>query len=101
MKRETKVYNDAWYKVEYEHKDTMLMFKAYKILGMCEDETQNDYNSKPAIGGFIKWDGCCEFEHSEHYCGFGGVKQHYLLMHHVFNHAKEVFDNDQFNDFDL
>ena len=89
MKNEIKFYKDIWYKVEYEIRDVVLDFKAYKIIGF-DDECE----TKPQLFGYLKWDGCMEFTQEEHYCGIYHAEQTYMLMKEIyeFGNKLENFD---------
>lgn len=95
----TKTKGEAWldvglfgWLVRYEYTDTWLDFLAYEAIGESGNNGHDDDGAKlfrrkgeargdgvtttpeeaVALGGFVKWDGCCEFtwpDEKPHFCG--------------------------------
>ena len=92
MKIEIVFYSEAWFKVEYTIKESMIIFKAWKIEELSEGSIEeSEIEDKPCLTGFIKWDGCCEFNYSEHYCEIYMAEQFYFLMKEIYNYKDSNF----------
>jgi len=90
-----KFYTDAWFKVEYIINDTRVYFKAWKIEVSNEENPEQSQirDETPEITGYIKWDGCMEFKHEEHYCSIEHAEQTLLLMNHIYKFNEEIQKN--------
>jgi hypothetical protein len=72
--------------VQYEYEPHWLDFTAYEVIATSENGTVKEYRDKTdpkgveftedlakaeSIGGFVKWDGCCEIKLPDqpHFCG--------------------------------
>jgi hypothetical protein len=49
----------------------------------------------PYVTGFVKWDGCCEFDYpegsgAEHFCGARDLIKHFALLKHLYLRAGEL-----------
>jgi len=92
--KKTLYYKDAWFKAEYIINEGFFDFKCYKIMALDENNIEeSDFESDYCLNGTMKWDGCCEFEYSEHYCGIHNAEQFYLLMKEIYK-FKEYLDRD-------
>jgi hypothetical protein len=90
--KEIKFYPEAWFKVEYTGDSIAINFKAWEIEGLDEDNIeQSTICTDPVITGHIKWDGCCEFDYSTHWCGIYKGEQFLLLMKEIYK-FQEGFD---------
>ena len=91
-----KFYPEAWFKVEYTVNEITVDFKAWEITGLDEENPeQSEIQDKdPAITGFIKWDGCCEFEYITHICGIHGAEHFLELMKEIYRFKGLVFGGD-------
>ena len=87
-------YPDLWYRVQYKIHDAHIDFEAWKIESQSDngEGIRIDYNK--SVEGFIKWDGCMEVTHKEHYCGLdyadqylGIIKEIYKLKERAFPHG--------------
>jgi len=80
-----KFYPEAWFKVEYTVNEMDVDFKAWEISALDEENIeQSETQKEPVIKGFIKWDGCCEFDYSPHYCGIHNAEQFLILMKEIY-----------------
>jgi hypothetical protein len=81
-----KFYTEAWFKVEYTVNDITVDFKAWEITGLDEENPEQSeiQDEVPVITGFIKWDGCCEFDYSTHICGIHGAEHFLQLMKEIY-----------------
>ncbi len=87
MKKETIIYPNSWHKVNYEIEDTLVNFEAFEITGLDEESPElSEFDNEPAITGFIKWDGCCEFDYSTHYCGIHNAEKFLSLMKEIYKY---------------
>lgn len=93
MIKEDKYYEDAWYKVCYERLYHRINFRATKIIEMDEEKIEDSkLEPQHQIEGFIKSDGCMEFEQDEHYCGLQQAQQTYSLMQRIYDYAESFFE---------
>ena len=91
-KKETLIYPLIWHKVEYEINETFIDFKVFEIEELNEDSPAlSVFSDNPVMKGFIKWDGCCEFDYSTHYCGLHNAENFLQLMKSIYNYAMEKF----------
>ena len=44
----------------------------------------SEVEENPSVTGYLKWDGCMEFEQDEHYCSLDHAQQTFLLMQHIY-----------------
>ena len=80
-----KYYLDAWFKVEYSIDKPVINFKVFKFKTIDKDNPEkSETDEEPTITGFIKWDGYCEFDYSEHYCGIHHAEQFLMLMKEIY-----------------
>lgn len=87
----TKYYEDAWFKVEYDIQEVTVYFKAYKISGLDTDNLENsDTEEEPNIEGSIKWDGCMNFNQSDHYCGVEHAEQTLLVVKEIYKFKESL-----------
>lgn len=50
-------------------------------------------NAKPYLTGFVKFDGCSEFEISRvHWCGPVFYQKHFQLLEHIYKRAFELME---------
>ena len=91
-----KYYTDHWFKVVYEIEESRVFFKAWRIIELNESNVESSKleRSTPNITGFIKQDGCMEFEQTDHYCGLHHVYQLGLLMEEIYKFKDDVFNSD-------
>ena len=81
-----KFYPKAWFKVGYTVNETTVDFRAWEINALNEEDPEKSeiQNNEPVIKGFIKWDGCCEFDYGTHYCGIYKAEQFLMLMKEIY-----------------
>jgi hypothetical protein len=81
-----KFYPQAWFKVEYTVNEITVDFKAWEITGLDEENPEQSeiQDKEPVITGFIKCDGCCEFDYSTHICGIHGAEHFLELMKEIY-----------------
>ena len=85
----TEIYSDCWHKVEYDIKEVYINFKAFTIESLDEEILEHsEFSEEPVIIGFIKWDGCMEFNYNTHYCGIQNAIQFLELMKHIYEFNK-------------
>lgn len=93
----TEYITEAWYKVNYTISDAPknMEFLAYKIQSICDLVIKDSTcSSNPEIKGYMKWDGCLEFEQNSHYCDIEHAEQTLMLFKRLYEIAKQ-------NGFDL
>jgi hypothetical protein len=96
MTKETKWYSECWYKVEYQVNEYTIDFRAFKIDGMDEEDiSKSTTEETSSVKGFIKWDGCMEFTHEEHYCGLYHAEQTLGLMKEIYIYKGQAGGNFQ------
>ncbi len=78
--------------VLYEHSEHWLDFKAYEVTGLTDGKIPNYRTPKyqftedvalaePSITGFVKWDGCAEYDLTDgHVCGLLSLQQLIAVM---------------------
>jgi len=89
-------YLEAWFKIEYEICDYFINFKAWRIFA-CDEENPDQStleNDIPNIIGYIKWDGCMNFEQNDHYCGIYYAEQVLLLMQKIYEFNSKINPDD-------
>ena len=80
-----KLYPEAWFRVEYMVNELAVDFKGWETEHMdAETESQSEMQSDPEITGFIKWDGCCEFDYGSHYCSVNKAEQFAILIKEIY-----------------
>jgi len=86
-----KFYPEAWFKVEYDVYETYIDFKAWEIDELDEQNIEDStINENEVMKGFIKWDGCCEFDYGTHYCGIHKAEQFLLLMKEIYKFKSSI-----------
>jgi len=85
-----KVFPEIWYKIEYDIKESWMDFVCFKISGY-QDKNNFDIENE-SIRGFIKGDGCMEFDQSEHYCRIEHAEQTLELFKEIYKIAKEEIE---------
>jgi len=78
-----KTNREAWFQTVYRIEGLYTYFEAYKVESFTNDGIPNLESKTPYIKGFIKWDGCMEFEQKSHYCGLYHAKQTLMLMEEI------------------
>jgi|SRR5690606_35370180 len=93
------ILEKAWFRLEYEIKDSWIDFKAYKInkintVAGTGDADTEDYDNEPSFEGYIKWDGCIEFNtvNQRHFCGIHHAKQDFILFKRLYVLVEKHFD---------
>lgn len=81
-----KFYPKSWFKVEYTVDEMTVDFKGWEISGLDEEnpDLSEIQDKNPVITGFIKWDGCCEFDYGTHICGIHMAYNFLELMKEIY-----------------
>lgn len=63
------------------------------------DHTEDINLAVPYVTGFVKWDGCCEFDFpdgsgAEHFCGARDLIKHFALLKYLYIRAGELCGHD-------
>ena len=62
-----------------------------------EEQTTDIDEAEPYVTGYIKWDGCTEFDFgSHHWCGPHFYKLHIDLLTHLYRRAYELMGREPF-----
>lgn len=84
-------YSEACYKVEYDVKEASIDVKAWRITAFSPDLSHFDVEEDIALSGYIKSDGCMEFDYNAHYCSLYHAKQFYLLIEEIYKFREMHF----------
>ena len=70
--------------------------KHYKRLEAASsmDTVDRIDDAEPYLEGFVKWDGCAEFESSPHFCGVICFRNHAALFRYIWERWLELAPND-------
>jgi hypothetical protein len=81
-----KFYKESCFKVEYNVNEWTIDFKAWEIDALDEQNIEQSeiQSQEPVINGYMKFDGCCEFDYSTHYCGIHDAEKFLLLMKDIY-----------------
>lgn len=70
------------------------MFNVKGWVVSLADAVESIDEAQPHISGFIKWDGCSEFEwHETHLCGPKDYRRHFALLEHMYKRAQALMAN--------
>ena len=90
----TRFYPDLYFKVAYEvdpvGNSANVKFLAWDIDVLdTENVEESECDGLYVLEGFVKWDGCCEFQYDTHICGLYRIEQFHELMKEIYKFAKE------------
>ncbi len=94
MEKQSVIYLDCWYKVDYEldENKVVLSFEAYKIISTDDENSSNYETADKSIEGFIKWDECMEIKIEDHFCTQEIAMQLPMLINHIYEQHKLTFE---------
>lgn len=97
---------DFGFRVRYRYTATWCDVEAFEFVARFEDGhgefNKKDYvvspdpvraldDAQPYITGFIKWDGCSEFDWKEtHLCGPDGFRRHFALLECMYRKSQKL-----------
>ena len=85
-------YPDCFYKLEYKSDETVIHFRAFKIEALDEYVIgDSQVEAVASMTGWIKFDGCMEFSHLEHYCGIHSAEQTLELIREIYDLKISIF----------
>jgi hypothetical protein len=102
MKKTVDVLNSIGFVIEWRHKDHWCDLKVFKIEWEdsegrpCFWRQGSDHNgdatpeiseAEPYIEGFVKWDGCSEFDGRVHFCGPEHYRDYFELLQYIYERA--------------
>lgn len=83
-----KEYDDIFWVVDYtyckEDHPGLIEFECFEIHG-------GDIDTRSSIKGSIKFDGCVNFTHDDHYCGIHRAEQVLELFKEIYKYAEKTF----------
>ncbi len=93
------------YRVRYRFQQYWCDVEVFAYAGAGEFAILNEFDSicgltasldnvKPEFTGYIKWDGCSEFDFGRpHWCGPPSYKKHFAILEHVYKRAQQLMEN--------
>jgi len=89
-----KIYDISW--VSYNGKTGEKDYPSYYDLEDYGNQNDHEHseNTLPKISGYIKWDGCCNYEYHElpmlHRCGLDGFKDDFNQIKKAYEVCAEI-----------
>ena len=86
-------YPDLFFKVEYIADEFHLDFAVYGIRTLDTDHPEkSEIDEDEVMTGFIKWDGCMDFNYSDHYCYAGAADKFAALIKEIYKYKSSLGD---------